>query len=101
MRTTSAPARRRSLGMRRLQLHRDDHGWARRKPQAREVLAIEVQSHGLLQVPRDLVQRAPLGHDRDLETLGYVAGLLTRANHRLDRMLKHASPLTTLSIARG
>ena len=66
--------------MRRLWLHRDDDGRARREPQGRELLAVEVQRHGgLLQVPRDLVQRALLGHDRDLETLGYVARLMRRA----------------------
>ena len=60
--------------------------------QAIGTLRWQVQRHGLLQVPCDLVQRAPLGHDRDLEALGYVARLLTRANHRLDRVLKHACP---------
>ena len=50
---------RRGLGRRRLrvELHRDDHGRARREPKGREVLTVEVQRHGLLQVPCDLVQR--------------------------------------------
>jgi hypothetical protein len=86
--TISAPERRRRLGIRRCQLHRDDDRGVRGESQGVQVFALEVQANGLLQVPGDLVQSRSLRDDGDLDTFGYISRLLTGTDDRLDGTLK-------------
>jgi hypothetical protein len=80
--TISAPERRRRLGIRRCQLHRDDDRGVRGKSQGVQVFALEVQANGLLQAPGDLVQGRSLRDDGDLDTFGYISRLLTGTDDR-------------------
>src|SRR5438876_12352651 len=90
-RENPAASRRRSLGMLRGQLHRDDDGWVRTQPECFQVLVGKVKFDRLAQVPTDLVQGSPLSDDGDFETLADEAGLFSWPDHRLDRPLKHSS----------
>src|SRR6266571_473650 len=89
MAMTSAPERRRSLGMRRSQLHRNDDGRVWRESQGLQIFVGEMKLDRLSQILGDLVQGVTLSHDGNLEALGRVARLFTGPNHSLDCSLKH------------
>ncbi len=86
---TSAPERRRSLGMRWRELHSNDDSRVREEPQGGEVLFRQVKGHSFLEVSGDLVQRATLSDDRNFDAFRHVSRLLTRSNHCFDRVLQH------------
>src|SRR5215813_4597428 len=94
---TSAPERRRSLGMRWQKFHGHDDGWIRREPQGSKILIRQMEGHGILKVFRDLVQRAALSDDRDFDALRYISRLLARSNHCFDGVLKHRRQYSSLS----
>ena len=95
---TSAPERRRSLGMRVNQFQRDENRRVWRQAHRRQILAGKVQLDSFLQVATDLVERWPLGDNWNLETLRHIAGLLPGSDHCFDRTLKHFCLLPTSAI---
>jgi hypothetical protein len=46
-----------------------------------------MQLHSLAQIARDFVESSALRHNRDLQTLGDIAGLVTRTNNSFNRPL--------------
>ena len=86
---TSAPERRRSLGMRWRELHGHDDSRIRGETQGGEVLVRQMKGHGVLKISSDLVQRTALSDDRDFDALRYVSRLLARSDHGFDGVLKH------------
>src|SRR5262245_18337645 len=66
IRTSSAPDRRRSLGMRRRQLQGHENRGLCGEAQRRQVLAVQIECDRLAQVGRHLVEGLALGHDGNL-----------------------------------
>ncbi len=87
--------------MRGDQFQRDENRRIWCQAHRRQILAGQVQLDSLLQVAGDLIERLPLGDDRDLHAFGHVAGLLARSDHRLDCSLKHLYRLLILAFSRA
>ncbi len=110
---TSAPERRRSLGIRWRELYKvlREHnrqgdvlcsnydGWIWSESQVGEVFVGQVKGYSLLKISGDLVQRAALSDDRDLDAFRHVSRLLARSDHRFDRVLEHRRSPSHSSIA--
>jgi hypothetical protein len=75
--------------MRRQELHRHDYGGIGSKAQGGEIFTGQMEGHGFLEIPRDLVQRLALGDDWDLEAFRHISRLFPGADNRLDRVLSH------------
>src|SRR6266446_9624059 len=90
--TTSAPDRRRSLGMLWRQLHRDDDRRVRRQPERLQILVGEMQLDRFAEVPGDLVERLSLSHHWNLKALGRIPRFFASPDHGFDRSLKHGTP---------
>src|SRR4029453_6307416 len=75
IRTSSAPDRRRSLGMRRRQLQGHENRGLDGEAQRPQVLAVQIERNRLAQVGRHFVEGVALGHDGDLLTRGHVSRL--------------------------
>jgi len=88
--------------MRWRELHSDDDSRFRGESEGGEVFVGQVKGYSLLEISGDLVQRAALSDDRDLDAFRHVSRLLARSNHRFDRVLEHRrSPFLRSSIAQA
>src|ERR1051325_503851 len=87
--TTSAPDRRRSLGMLGDQLECSHDRRVGSQPECSEVLTFEEQLYGFAQIASDLVERGRLGNHRNLDAFGYVARLIAGPDHCIDGALQH------------
>ena len=74
--------------MLRFQLVGHDHRGLGGEPEPREVLSIQMQTHGLSEALHQLVESVALGDHGDFEAFGDVAGVLSTPYDRFDGVLK-------------
>lgn len=78
----------RSLGISRLNFHRNDQRWPVPKTEVCAILAFQMERDRFLQVLDRLVNRGSLRHYRDFQTLSQKTGPVSRPNQCLYCLLQ-------------